>query len=145
MRLDPARPSDADALTRIAHSAKRHWGYPEAWIALWRDALTVTPAVLERQRVFCAWEGSELLGFYALSGEGPTLELEHLWVRPERLGLGIGRRLFEHALATAQGAGGAQVRIASDPNAEGFYLKMGARRVGSVASTPEGRTLPLLV
>ncbi len=34
-------------------------------------------------------------------------------------------------------------RIAPDPDAEAFYLRLGARRVGEVASTSTGRTLPL--
>ncbi len=44
-----------------------------------------------------------------------------------------------------EASGGATLRIASDPNAEGFYLKMGARRVGETPSQPEGRALPLLL
>jgi hypothetical protein len=38
-------------------------------------------------------------------------------------------------------------RILSDPYAEPFYLKLGARRIGEVASPMEGapsRTLPLM-
>jgi GNAT superfamily N-acetyltransferase len=110
MQLERARASDVEALTRIAHSAKRYWGYPEPWIALWRDALTVTPEMLERQIIVCARVGTEPRGFYGLSGNGPTLELEHLWVGPEHIGRGIGRRLFEHALEAARAAGGVQLR-----------------------------------
>jgi hypothetical protein len=37
------------------------------------------------------------------------------------------------------------VRIQSEPNAEGFYVKMGARRIGSVeSSVMKGRLLPLM-
>jgi hypothetical protein len=39
----------------------------------------------------------------------------------------------------------ARLKIVSDPNAEGFYLRMGAQRVGWVAAQPRGRRLPLLV
>ena len=53
--------------------------------------------------------------------------------------------MFEHAILTLRADGGTTLRIASDPFAEGFYEKMGARRVGDVPSTPEGRRLPLLV
>lgn len=42
--LRPATPADAAVLTEIAHAAKRHWGYPERWVQLWRAALTITPA-----------------------------------------------------------------------------------------------------
>lgn len=38
-----ALPAEASILTDIAFAAKRHWGYPEAWIAQWRSALTITP------------------------------------------------------------------------------------------------------
>jgi hypothetical protein len=34
--------------------------------------------------------------------------------------------------------------IASDPHAEGFYRRLGARRVRWVASKPAGRRLPRL-
>ena len=33
---------DAAGLTAVAHAAKRHWGYPESWIALWERELTVS-------------------------------------------------------------------------------------------------------
>src|SRR5207302_7733682 len=39
----------------------------------------------------------------------------------------------------------ASLEIASDPNAQGFYRRMGARPVGFVPSRPRGRRLPLLV
>lgn len=145
MEIRRARPADIDTLTRIAHAAKRHWGYPEEWFALWKDALTVTPQALEQQAIYCAVEGTELLGFYAVAGDGPTRDLEHLWVAPARMGAGAGRGLLRHALGTVRAAGGTALRIASDPNAEGFYLKMGARRVGAGPSRPEGRALPLLL
>jgi GNAT superfamily N-acetyltransferase len=140
-----ARPADAETLTRIAHAAKRHWRYPEEYIELWREALTVTPDFIGRHPVYCAWRDERIVGFYALSGEGLVRELEHMWVIPEAIGKGIGARLLDHAVWTLLVDGAETLRIASDPNAEGFYVKMGARRVGEVPSRPDGRCLPLLV
>jgi GNAT superfamily N-acetyltransferase len=140
-----AGPADGPVLTRIAHSAKRHWHYPEEWIRLWRDALTVTGEFIERHPVYCAERGGEILGFYALVGEGNARQLEHLWVAPEHIGAGIGARLLAHAWALCRADDAKALSIVSDPNAEGFYLKQGARRVGEVASSPAGRALPLLL
>jgi GNAT superfamily N-acetyltransferase len=140
-----ARPADAETLTCIAHAAKRHWRYPEEYIELWREALTVTPDFIARHPVYCAWQDERIVGFYALSGEGPARELEHMWVMPEAVGKGIGARLLNHAVWAVRLDGAETLRIASDPNAEGFYVKMGARRVGEVPSRPDGRWLPLLV
>jgi GNAT superfamily N-acetyltransferase len=147
MKIIRAIPSNADALTRIAHAAKRHWGYPEKWITLWRDDLTLTPDFISNNAVFEAKRGEELIGFYALTFEDEKAELEHLWVRPDHIGQGAGRRLFEHAVSRAASMKAVVIEIASDPNAEGFYLKMGARRIGEIVSTIEGsrRALPRLV
>jgi len=143
--MRPALPSEAPALTRVAHAAKRRWKYPEAWIALWRDGLTVTPVFIERHPVRCAVRGARVLGFYALAGLGPTRELEHFWVLPASMGRGVGARLFTDAVATLRADGARRLRIASDPFAVGFYLRMGARLAGEWPSTPRGRTLPLLM
>jgi GNAT superfamily N-acetyltransferase len=142
--IRPARPEEAPGLTRVARAAKRHWRYPEDWMRLWRDALVVTPEFVRRHPVSCAARGASLVGFYALAGTGAMRELEHLWVLPAHIGRGLGTRLLRHAVAALRADGAHALRIAADPNAEGFYLRMGARRVGEWPSTPRGRTLPLL-
>jgi GNAT superfamily N-acetyltransferase len=140
-----ARPADAAALTRIAHRAKRHWRYPEKWVRLWKADLTVTPEAVARQPVYCAIRGRRPAGFYALSGERGTRELEHMWVDPRHIGTGVGTKLFTHLLGRLRAMRVTRLEIASDPNAEGFYRRMGARRTGWIPSTPAGRRLPLLV
>jgi len=59
---------------------------------------------------------------------------------------GIGKALFEHATAEARKLGFDSIKIEADPNAEGFYKRMGAIGVGASVSNVEGetRTLPLL-
>lgn len=140
-----ARASDIAELTRIAHAAKRHWGYPEKLIRLWKHDLTVTSEAVESELVYCAIRGRKIAGFYALSCVGRTCEIEHMWVDPRCIGTGVGGRLFKHLLKRLRVMKVTRLKIASDPNAEGFYLRMGARRVGRVASRPSGRSIPLLV
>jgi len=140
-----AEPAEAAELTRIAHAAKRHWRYPEEWIAAWRADLTVTPDACASGMVWCACDGERVLGFHALSSEDGVASLEHLWVDPPHIGTGVGATLFRHALRVAAADGARALEIASDPNAEGFYRRMGARRVGATPSLPPGRSLPVLI
>jgi GNAT superfamily N-acetyltransferase len=142
----PATPHDADALTRIAFAAKRYWGYPESWIQHWRDSLTITREFVRNNGVYAAVSGGGPCAFYALTGAGGELELEHLWVSPGWIGSGVGRLLFEHAMREAARRGASALAIEADPNAEGFYLRMGARHVGENVYEIEGQTrkLPLL-
>ncbi len=141
-----AAPGDAPDLTLIAFAAKRYWGYPERWIHAWRDALTILPDFVRENEVYAAFAEGEPVGFYALAGEGMGVELAHLWVLPAWIGHGLGRALFEHALRRAAARGAQTVKIEADPNAEGFYLRMGARRTGESVSELEGRerALPVL-
>ena len=133
-------------MTEIALTAKSHWGYPESWFEAWREDLTITPEFIVRHEVFVATDEDKPVGFYALVISESATELDHLWVLPERIGKGIGRRLLAHALDRAAALNIATIEIVSDPNAEAFYLKAEARKIGEVLSTIEGqqRRLPRL-
>ena len=142
--LRRATPRDVPELSRIAHAAKRHWGYPEDLLEIWAPDLTVTTEDLEADLVCCAERDDGIAGFYSVSGDGPTREVEHMWVLPEHIGSGLGRILFEHMCETLTALRVERLLIASDPNAVGFYERMGAKRIGDVPATPAGRTLPLM-
>jgi GNAT superfamily N-acetyltransferase len=146
MTIVRAKSEDAHALTEIAHAAKRHWGYPENWIAAWREILTMRPEFIVKNIAYCAVEDDRAIGFYILTTEDDRLHLDHLWILPHSMGRGIGRALFEHAGAQARRLGFNLIKIEADPNAEGFYKRMGATRVGTSMSEVEGerRELPLM-
>jgi len=142
-----ARSGDAATLTNIAFAAKRHWGYPERWIETWRDVLTVQPDFILTHETYAAVVEGRTVGFYALGCKSDRLDLQHLWVLPNEMGQGIGRSLFAHALERARDLGFGLLEIESDPNADDFYQRMGARRIGTRVTTLEGqpRELPVLV
>lgn len=142
-----ATADDTPVLTAIARAAKAHWGYPAEWLAGWEPMLTFTPADLVRADFFVIEQDGRLLGFSATLPGIPRWTLDHLWVLPEAMGHGLGRRLVEHALSRAIAAGATGLAIESDPNAEGFYARLGARRVGWNAAPVPGaadRRLPRL-
>lgn len=147
IRVVRARPEHAARLTHIAHAAKSYWGYPAQWIELWHNQLTITSQFIVTHEVYEAVDEDSVLGFYALGGKGVQLTLDHLWVQPRSLGAGVGRCLFEHAVLRATELGARRIEIESDPNAEGFYIKMGAETIGEVEYEMEGlpRSLPLMV
>jgi GNAT superfamily N-acetyltransferase len=147
MEILRATPGDAGTLTGISFAAKRYWGYPEQWMERWQESLTITPDFIRRNEVYAATSDKVVVGFYALAGRGRRIELEHLWVAPDHIGTGVGRALFDHAVRRAAALGAEVLGIEADPNAEGFYRRMGARRVGETSYPIDGqrRVLPLLV
>ena len=146
MQIERARTEDAATLTRIAVEAKRHWGYPEPWIERWRPQLEIAADGIEKTETYCALMGTEIVGFYRLTAKNEALELEHIWVLPSQMGKGVGRTLFRHAVQRAGALGFRCFEIEADPNAEGFYQRMGCVRMGSAVSQIDGcrRELPLL-
>lgn len=143
--LRRARPGEAALLSALALRSKAHWGYDEAFMEACRADLTVTPGDIARQPYFVAEQDGRVVGFYNLAGEGDEATLQNLFVSPEVIGHGLGKRLWRHLEGEARQAGFPFLLIHSDPHAEPFYLRMGARRVGWTSSTVfPGRRLPLL-
>jgi N-acetylglutamate synthase-like GNAT family acetyltransferase len=144
--IRPASVDEAPVLTRIAHDAKRHWGYPEHWIRHWESDLTISADFIRDNHVYVAEEDGEIQGFYALSVIGDRAELEHMWVTPARIGTGVGKDLFLDAMERAAALNVKAVEILADPNAAGFYKHMGATQIAETDATLDGqsRTLPRL-
>ena len=135
---------EASELTTIAFAAKRHWGYPEAWIDLWADELSVDGKYIEENWVFLATDGTRTLGWCAVSEQREEYWLDYCWVLPEAAGHGIGRALIHQAFRVAAELRALTIKVVADPNAEGFYCKLGFRQIGDRPSVPNGRRLPVL-
>ena len=139
---------EGELLSALARRSKAHWGYTEEQLDFWAAQFALDDADLASRPAFAAVVEDALAGFYTLRpGEG-AWDLDNLWVVPERIGHGIGRMLFEHAMRTAAAGGASAVSIDADPHAEAFYLHCGAIRRGEVPAPIPGlpaRTRPQLV
>jgi hypothetical protein len=143
--LRRARPDEAATLSSLALAAKGFWGYDRAFIEACRAQLTFTGDDLARRRFVVAGLGGQVAGFYSVQGEPPVGELAHMWVRPGEIGTGLGRIMWQDAMATSAADGFGYLEIQAEPNAEGFYRKMGAERIGETPSgVIPGRMLPLM-
>jgi GNAT superfamily N-acetyltransferase len=144
--IRPAEPAEAVALTKLAVSSKAVWGYTEEEMENFSGELQIKPDDIAVRPVFAAVGDSVPVGVCSLHEEdGRKLYLEHLFVAPEFANRGIGRALLDRAIVWARAAGHSSLEIWSDPNAAGFYERIGARREGDVDSSIPGRTLPVYV
>jgi GNAT superfamily N-acetyltransferase len=143
-RLRPALPQEAEALTDLAMRSKAYWGYDDDFMARCPPALTLRPEdVLPRHATVADVDG-RIAGFVTLDGSPPEGEVDMLFVEPWAIGTGVGRLLYEHAVRTARANGFTSLLIEADPQAESFYARMGAVRIGERVSPATGRPLPLL-
>jgi len=126
--------------------SKAHWGYDRDFMARVRPVLTVTPDMIAAGQVTVLEVGGRAAGFTILSlGDDATAELDMLFVEPARLGAGFGAQLFAHACDAAKAAGARRLVVESDPNACGFYERMGMTETGwRVSPIDPDRRLPVL-
>jgi GNAT superfamily N-acetyltransferase len=145
--IRPARAEEAPALSQLCFRSKAAWGYDEAFMALARLALEVSPEQIAAGDVWVASAvDGGLAGIVALgpSEQPNTLDLDKLFVEPRRIRTGVGRALFAHAIIEARRRGAERLTILADPYAAGFCERNGARLIGEAPSDAiPGRSLPL--
>jgi len=140
-----AKQAEAAQLSEIALAAKKYWHYPESWFELWKDTLKVTPTLIEQDHFWVAEYEGHPVGFVGISIANAVAKLEHMWVLPAFIHHGIGKLLFQHIMRYCRTNAIGQIRIEADPNATGFYEKMGAHQIGFIDSIPTPRKLPVLI
>ncbi|MBK8022518.1 MAG: GNAT family N-acetyltransferase [Chloroflexi bacterium] len=146
-RVRRARPDESDFLTDLVFRSKAHWGYLPDYMETWRGDMLVTPEKIAAEDVYVYERGGVVMGYVALCHlDDETLELDDLFVAPEGIGHGIGRVLWEQAVAVGRRLGCRWMVWDADPFAEPFYRHMGAHSVGFAQSAyyPE-RILPKMV
>jgi GNAT superfamily N-acetyltransferase len=140
-----AEDRDRAELARLAFRSKAYWGYDAAFMEGVREQLTPSESYLAEGRVFLAEApDGAILGFYGFLYEDEKLWLYDMFITPEAIRTGIGRMLWNHALDLARATSEPAFFIESDPNAEDFYLKMGAVRDGQRIAAGSGRILPVM-
>ena len=146
LQITRAKPEQAEALTQIARAAKGHWGYPKRWMEIWKPQLTFAPQYFEEHESWVAEIDHAPIAFCTLLERDEIAWIEDLWVSPEWIGKGVGKGLFLHAREMARQRGFQALQLEADPNAVGFYSKMGMKQVGERVSEIEGypRILPIM-
>jgi ribosomal protein S18 acetylase RimI-like enzyme len=146
LQIRRAIPEQANELTSIALASKAHWGYPQRWLEIWKPQLTFSPEYFEKNEAWVAVVDESPIGFYTLQEENGNACIENLWVLPEFIGKGVGKRLFLHAVELARQRGFTILQLEADPNAAGFYEKMGMYKVNEHRYEVEGqpRILPIM-
>ena len=146
-RIRAAARDEAVELTALSMRSKAYWGYDPDFIATCADELRIDASDLSdpAQIWRVALLGDRIAGLYGLAPvDAEIVELVALFVEPDDIGSGVGRLLLDDAIISARAKAFARIRIQSDPNAENFYLAVGARRTGQRESgSIPGRLLPL--
>ena len=139
------RTNEGERLREIAIAAKAHWDYDLDFVRHWAARGDFSPAAIAGKEIYVAEIDGEPVGWAALVVKGDVWWLDDLWIVPEWIGKGVGTRLFELVVARARALGGpTRLEWQAEPNAVGFYEKVGGRYLRDGEPTSWGRVLPVM-
>jgi N-acetylglutamate synthase-like GNAT family acetyltransferase len=133
-----AKSADHARIRELTFESKAHWGYDRDFVRRWAEGLGFES---DRERWVAELDG-EVVAWAALvpPADGVAV-LDDLWVDPAWIGRGLGSRLFRLAADHARELGAGRLEWGAEPNAVGFYEKLGGRKLRDHV-TEWGRVAP---
>jgi GNAT superfamily N-acetyltransferase len=125
--VDSSGPSGGGRATpRDCHRCEGTLGYDLAKVRQWAAQGDCSDALILVKEVSVAEAVGQVTAWASLIPRAEACWLDDLWVGPEWIGTGIGS-LFRHALNQTRQLGATWMEWEAEPNATGFYEKMGGR------------------
>lgn len=144
MKVREALLDEAEIISEIAILSKAYWNYSSEFIQACKEDLTIDQSYIQENHVYVLESEEGVVGFFAFQLKEQN-SLDFFYVHPSYIGMSYGKVMWNSIIKTAKQLGVKTFTIDSDPNAKGFYEKMGAKQIGETPSTVfEGRTLPLM-
>ncbi|HVH52458.1 MAG TPA: GNAT family N-acetyltransferase [Gaiellaceae bacterium] len=125
-----------ERLREVAFAAKAHWGYDEQRVHDWADSIDFDDGRIVFVEGDVAWA--------SVIPQGDLCVLEDLWVDPPAMGRGVGTKLFQRAAEHARMLGATRMEWEAEPNAVGFYEKLGGRHLRDSEPSEWGRVLSVM-
>lgn len=143
--IRPVDLHEGERLREIAIAAKSYWGYDLERVVQWAAMGDFSPQGLrEKGGVYVAETQGQVIGWASLISQGDVCRLDDLWVEPEWMSRRVGSLLFRHVVERAKQMGATRMEWEAEPNALGFYGKMGGRYLRDSEPSIWGRVIPVM-
>jgi N-acetylglutamate synthase-like GNAT family acetyltransferase len=129
--IRPAQPSERHALEELQRRSSTHHPLYREQLAAHPDAIDLPAEQITAGLVRVAEQNGVVVGFAVLlERSGDTCELDGLFVEPDRMRTGIGRRLVQDAEQIARERGATRIDVVANPQATAFYIALGFTTTG---------------
>jgi N-acetylglutamate synthase-like GNAT family acetyltransferase len=146
LNIRSAKMDESETLTNIATRSESYWGYDSDYMGKFRLIYKVTEEFISKNPTFIIEEDDNIIGFYGVLTENDVTSLEYFFIEPEYIGQGYGKLLWSHLVKGCKIIGIEEFSIVTSPQAQEFYVKMGAITCGEVESLlKKGRIIPQLI
>lgn len=146
IKIRKALLSEYHILSDITLKSEAYWGYDNDFLEKFKIYYNITTDFIKNYHVYVLTNNNIILGYYGFAINENISYLEFLFIEPKSIGNGYGRILWNHIISLCQKNNVKVFTINSDPNAENFYYKMGAKYYMEVDSkmTPGNKVTQLI-
>lgn len=131
MTIRYGQPSERKALEGLQRRSSMHHPMYRAQLAAHPDAIELPEEQIAAGLVRVAELDGAVVGFAVLfERSGDACELDGLFVDPDLMRSGVGRRLVEDAVRIARERGAARIDVVANPQALAFYEAVGFVALG---------------
>jgi N-acetylglutamate synthase-like GNAT family acetyltransferase len=126
-----AQASEHEELEGLQRRSSMHEPMYRAQLAAYPDAIELPAEQIAAGLVRVAEQNGMIVGFAVLlERSADACELDGLFVEPERMRAGVGRRLVEDAKRIARERGATRIDVVANPQTVAFYEAVGFLPVG---------------
>ena len=122
--------------------SKSYWGYSESFLNKFMKDWRLTQDYIEKYKVMGHFDNNEWVAFFSFSDKEEPM-LDNFFLKPTHIGRGIRSIMWQEAIRHIRHQNWKSFQLIADPNAELFYLKMGAFITSNLETYP-GRIVPVM-
>ncbi len=131
VRIIPAREESLARINDLIVHSKSYWKWPADYLEKALPLHEIDLSYLRGNQCFELLDvNDQLAAFLAVAISDERVVLDNLWVRPDLIGKGVGRRACEHVFRLAREYAWMDLWVIPDPPAAGFYKRMGFSDTG---------------
>ncbi len=144
--IKKVRPDNTTILNNIMARSLAMWGYTPQQIEKAAEVLKITEEFLDKSVCYVAKIDDLIKGFFCIApNRSEALSEAKFYIEPDSIRLGLGTKLWNKVIHELRTEEVRCFKFLIDPNAQGFYEKLGAIRIGEqLSDVTEGYMIPIM-
>lgn len=145
MKLRNASPDEVERLNQFIRDSKSIWGYSKSFLDKYIDHWGLTPEIIEQRPIKILEADGEVNGIFRVGKHKKKIELDLFFVNNKLIRMGIGRKMWILTDEYVRAHKWKGFEIITDPHAEKFFERMGAKTIGKKDFPPERKAVPVML
>ncbi len=131
-------------LNEFIRLSKGYWGYPKDFLDTFIEKWGLTENYILKNQVIVLEENNVKCGLFSFSqSNAEKVELDLFFINSQYIRKGMGKEMWKIANHYASEKKFEKFELIADPNAKGFFEKMGAKKIKTLETFP-GRFVPIM-